>query len=522
MNGYTRVAGKDQNGQSIKKYTNQQQCKRDCNSNPNCKGIVTNGNNCWTIKGFPSLYSKSGSTTYIKNINGYNIIEGKDQDKQSIKKYTNNNNQCIKDCSLNNNCQGTVTNGSDCWTIKSFPNQYNKNGSITYKKTPPTAKINDYTTIIGKDQRGQTIQNYINDTKKCNTACNSNPNCKGMVINGSNCSTIKGFNEYSNPGSTTYKKIVYPTPILTSSNFPTSSSNNLFSSVFCKNISTNNGIIQKNNSGLSNLPVYKTEKAINENECLNKCNSDGYCSSYSFLKKKNDSNCLLYNKVPTNLNNDNNINSGYKINNYKYNFNSLNNSQKNIVRKDCLNNYFNKNNTTTNLDYSKCYKIENNNSKLSFDAKCLANMYEPLNKVKVLNNYNNIDTNLINSTTNEELNNFTQNYDGYIQAQLAILNSTNNNKNNISNYNQNINQSTNVASNATQNTQLQQVNATTTSILQSVTGTNDVNNVNESFQNYNIESNNVESNNIIKFYLFIFIVIIFLFLIYYLKKNKYF
>ena len=64
-------------------------------------------------------------------------------------------------------------------------------------------------------------------------------------------------------------------PSLSSSNFPTSPDNNLFSSVFC-NVSTNNGFIQKTNSTFNNLPVYKTETASDENTCLNDCKNDHY------------------------------------------------------------------------------------------------------------------------------------------------------------------------------------------------------------------------------------------------------
>jgi len=304
-----------------------------------------------------------------------------------------------------------------------------------------------------------------------------------------------------------------PLPSLTSSNFPTTSNNNLFSNVFCKNISTNNGFIQKENNGFNNLPNYKTETAVNEGDCLGKCNSDNYCTSYSLLKNKNDSNCLLYNTVPTSLNNNITTNSGYKINNYKYDLNNLNNDQKNIIRKDCLNNYFNNENNTT-LDYSKCYNIVNNNSNISFDAQCLANMYEPLNKVKVLNNYNNIDTDLINSITNEDLNNFSQNYEGYLQSQIGILNSLNNDHQR-NKYHEEINIKTDIESNNAKNNMLQQKNEQTNDILNIINNNNDDNNndITESFENYN-----VKSNNIIKFYLYILFGVIIIYFLFILKK----
>ena len=458
----------------------------------------------------------------------YTTISGKDQNGQTIKQYTNNKSKCRSDCNSTNNCQGMVTNGSNCWTVKGFPSPYNKKGSTTYKKNPPTNNIDGYTTVVGKDQNGQTINKYIqynNDDeyiRQCIANCNSDTTCKGAVINGSNCWTVKGFpSPYSNPGSTTYKKIVYPTPAVSSNNFPTSAnSNNIFSSVFCKNISTNNGIIQKENSTFNNLPVYKTESTPDENTCLNNCKNDGYCSSYSFKKNTSSSNCLLYNQVPTSIaNNDITSNIGYK-NTYKYDFNNLNSSQKNVIRNDCINNYLNNNYDTNNIDYTSYYTLANNNSEVIFNAESLANLYGPLGKVQSQHVFtNNPDTNIVNATTNEELNNFSNNYNGYFQTLIGKIHSSNGNNIN-SYYNQEINNTTPIQSDDAKNNLLEAKNENTDLINQSINGTEN-NNITENFGNNN-ESNNNDKSKTIKFYLFIFIVIIFLYIVYYLKKNKHF
>ena len=524
MNGYTTVSGKDQNGQTIKQYTNNQsQCKSDCDSTNDCQGIVTNGSNCWTIKSFPSQYNNTGSTTYKKNpptvnFNGYSTVLGKDQNGQTIKQYTNNQQQCDTDCNSTNNCQGMVINGTNCWTIKSFPSPYSNPGSGTYKKQAPTNNIDGYTTVVEQDQNGQTIKSYTNN-QQCIDACESNTSCKGMVINGSNCWTIKSFpSPYNNPGSTTYKKIVYPIPAVTSSNFPTSPNNNLFSSVFCKNILTNNGLIQKEKSTFNNLPVYKTQNTPDENTCLNNCNADKYCSSYSFQNNNSSSNCLLYNQVPTSITNNNNSNIGYK-NNYKYDFDNLNSSQKNVVRNDCINNYLNNTYDTNNLNYTSCYSVENNNSQINFNASCLANMYEPLNKVKIINNFTNVDTDIIDSNTNQEINDFANNYTGYSQSQIGTLNLSNE-KTHPNLYNDEINLQTDIKKDISRNILLEEKNIKTTSILDNINGFE--NNIFESFENNIKESNNINKSNTINFYFYIFIVLIFLYIVYYLKKNKYF
>ena len=526
FNGYTTILGQDQNGQTIKQYTNNQsQCNTDCNSNSSCQGMVINSSNCWTINSFPSPYSNPSSGTYKKqpptvNFNGYTATPGQDQNGQTIKQYTNNQSQCNADCNSNNNCQGMVINGSNCWTINSFPSPYSNPGSTTYKKNPPTSNFNQYNKIIGQDQNGQTIKQYNNNTQsQCNTDCNSDNNCKGMVLNGSNCWTVKGFpSPYSNPGSAIYEKM-YEIPAVTTTNFPTSANNNLYSSVFCKNISTNNGFIQKSNSTFNNLPVYNTQTTPDENTCLNNCNADKYCSSYSFQNNNSSSNCSLYNQLPTSIANNNNINSGYKSN-YNYDFNNLNSSQKNVIRNDCINNYLNNNYDTNNIDYSSYYSLGNNNSELNFNAESLANLYGPLGKVQTKHVFtNNPDTDKINATTNQELNNFSNNYTGYLQTQIGTINSSN--ENNIdSYYNEEINHKTNIQSSNAKNNLLQKKNINTDLINKSINGSEN-NNITENFGNNN-ESNNNDKSKTIKFYLFIFIVIIFLYIVYYLKKNKHF
>ena len=371
--------------------------------------------------------------------------------------------------------------------------------------------MNGYTTIPGQDQNGQTISQYTNNQQKCKSECDSNPNCKGMITNADNCWTIKGFpSQYSKSGSTTYKKIVYPIPAVTSTNFSTSYNNNLFSSVFCKNISTNNGFIQKTNSTFNKLPVYKTETTPDENTCLINCKNDSFCSSYSFQNNNSSSNCSLYNQVPTSIANNNNINSGYKSN-YNYDFNNLNTSQKNVIRNDCINNYLNDNYNTNNIDYSSYYSLGNNNSQINFNAESLATVYEPLGKVKTKNIFtNNSDTNIINAKTNKELNNFSNNYTGYLQTQIGKINLSNENNIN-SDYNEEIINTTNIQSDNAKNNLLQQNNINTSSIIDSIN--EGENNMIESFYNNNNKS------NIFKFYFFIFIILIILYIVYYLKKK---
>jgi hypothetical protein len=65
---YISEFNRDQDGQSIQKYQNNQtECKLECDKRADCAGMVTNDNDCWTIKSFPNTYYKRGSVLHRKD-----------------------------------------------------------------------------------------------------------------------------------------------------------------------------------------------------------------------------------------------------------------------------------------------------------------------------------------------------------------------------------------------------------------------------------------------------------------------
>jgi hypothetical protein len=135
-------------------------------------------------------------------------------------------------------------------------------------------------------------------------------------------------------------------------------------------------------------------------------------------------------------------------------------------------------------------------------------MYEPLNKIKTNTTFTNIDNNLIDSTTDKQLNDFAKNYTGYLQTQIGLLNKSNlNPSNNI--YNEEINNKIDKEKDISTNNLLEEKSISSQLIMDSING--DENNITESF-----ESRYINKSNSINFYLFIFIVILFFYIIYYL------
>jgi len=116
-----------------------------------------------------------------------------DQDGQTIQTYNNDINQCQKDCSTNDDCNGYTThNDGTCWTIKNFPSPYINQVSTIYKKSKqPKTQSPSYLSLSNLDQDGQTIQSY-NNISQCQQDCTTNNVCSGYITHtDGNCWTIK-------------------------------------------------------------------------------------------------------------------------------------------------------------------------------------------------------------------------------------------------------------------------------------------------------------------------------------------
>ena len=66
---YTKITGKSKKGKTIKRYNdNQHKCVKECASNTECIGIVTNqyGSKCKTITDFSNPHKRSTAIAYLK------------------------------------------------------------------------------------------------------------------------------------------------------------------------------------------------------------------------------------------------------------------------------------------------------------------------------------------------------------------------------------------------------------------------------------------------------------------------
>jgi len=236
---------------------------------------------------------------------------------------------------------------------------------------------------------------------------------------------------------------------------------NLYNPLFCDLLTTTStdGFVTCDNCDFGNQTKFGASiTKSNASECLKACNSEPHCTSYRFDNSKNKDNCDQYISFPSSINkNVNNINSGYSTTKFKYNYETLNPSQKNNVKQKCMSQYLN--NTAQpgkDIDLSKCFTISSdyrsggqyhpysnwacmtrghcgrswteptiNDTVLHFDEKCIYDTYKA----------NGIDVGLKNtsiyidnpdhqeytrSTRDQTIDNYQQSYKTYTDSQHQI------------------------------------------------------------------------------------------------------
>lgn len=223
--------------------------------------------------------------------------------------------------------------------------------------------------------------------------------------------------------------------------------NELYNQIYCDIYPTNNGFNQCQNCNFGNQAVLSTTKQSGEQACLIACKNTPQCTSYSYDLTKSDNNCTQNSNFPTEIiNNISQVNSGYSVNKFNYNYNNLSSSQKTNVQKKCAKQYLDNTYTSgKNIDLSTCLNINNSSNLTNFnvDPQCLYNIY----------NTNNIPTAVINNSTytdtapgitsissgDNTIDNYQLSYKDYTTKQVQISNINNSEIGNDNNNNDVIN-----------------------------------------------------------------------------------
>ena len=290
--------------------------------------------------------------------------------------------------------------------------------------------------------------------------------------------------------------------------------NQLYNQIFCDLFPVNNGFNQCKNCNYGQQQVYNTSTQVGEQNCLNACNAEPRCTSYSYDTNSATNNCKQYISFPDQIvNGVNGINSGYSLGKYTYDFTNLNSDQQKNVQNKCLSQYLDNRYTNgKNLDLMQCNTISTSDTvtKVTTDPTCIFNLFSSnsMNPKTITNsNYNVPNTNLnLNPQSDPTIDNYETNYSGYISnlgqisninTKLASIPSTNdiNYTSSVSNSNSALNQ--NFINSVTQKTQ-------------------EINNSIENFDNiYNVY--HVNYNKLI---VLLLIIILFILILYTIIKNN--
>lgn len=329
----------------------------------------------------------------------------------------------------------------------------------------------------------------------------------------------------------------------------TNGTNQLYNQTFCNlfQSTTNNGFSTCDNCDFSfnnGDNVLSTSSAGGEQQCLNSCAANEFCTSYTFLgnssSNSSSNNCILYglnNQYPTQINTGVvGSYSGYAITSPKaaYNYDNLTSSQQNNVQLKCtsqyLNNTFTPNNPT--IDISSCLTFSNQSNdttQINTVPECIFNIYEENGgPVEYTNTANYINPNGINTGAVEDPNisNYEDAYNQYntLKKQNSNINNILESDNNSNNqqYFTEVNTNYNTLSNdflaniksqgsqGSQGGQSGQLSNISSQINQTIGG-----NI-ESFANINT---NISKNNNNKLLIIMLIIFFALFLIFIFKKK---
>ena len=214
----------------------------------------------------------------------------------------------------------------------------------------------------------------------------------------------------------------------------TSGFNNLYNPIFCNLFNTQSGFMKVSNSNFgSNIttdPNFSFSTQNSENNCLEKCKNDEWCTSYSY--DTNNGKCTEYTSFPSEIvNNVNGINSGYNLS-VSYPYNDLTSDQQNNVKIKCMNQYLNNTFTPTKpeINFSNCLNIQNENSSttnLNLDPQCIYSIYNSIG-IQIKTTDNSTYTDIPSYTTSQSdptIDNYKKLFDNYTADQNSISNINN-------------------------------------------------------------------------------------------------
>lgn len=202
--------------------------------------------------------------------------------------------------------------------------------------------------------------------------------------------------------------------------------NELYNNIYCDLQPTDNGFLKCNNCNYGEQTILSSSSQKSEKDCLNICKSTAQCTSYNYNTLNNT--CTLNSSFPTHIEkNINNINSGYSLSKFGYNYSKLNEAQKSVIQKNCASQYLNNHFLSgKDIDLTPCVTVESttNPTKFSADAECVHNIYTKngLKTAPDISNNTYTDDDSLLATSDPTIDNYKSIYKNYVDGQVAVTN----------------------------------------------------------------------------------------------------
>lgn len=175
---------------------------------------------------------------------------------------------------------------------------------------------------------------------------------------------IADFRVYNSTLSNAEVSSIYNTSLKSSSipekniNILSSGFNDLYTQIYCNLYPTTNGYSKCQDCNFESMTPYNkipNNTANSELECLNSCDTDPVCTSYSYNNSTKI--CNKYDTFPARINVNKGTNSGYSLTKYTYPYTSLSEDQQKNIKQRCVSQFLDNSYTRQNIDTSSCNTI---------------------------------------------------------------------------------------------------------------------------------------------------------------------
>ncbi len=319
------------------------------------------------------------------SLKNYQVQEKKNYAYNDIQHFPNiTTDQCAQECDKLSNCIGFVTQGVKCWLKSKRENESNNSSTNYYEKI----NIPNYQLESKRNYPYNDIKSFQNSSpQQCAQECDKESKCVGYIYDTRKICWLKSIkaNGRDEASSNFYekKKIIQPAKTYTLQS--TDMDNSTYYPIFCPS-GFKNPIYANQMFDTAGQDIISNEKTLHQEECSEKCEKDKTCKAYQY--QKSTQTCTQFRSFPTKLTPSNLYDSGIRLDEV-FNANQLSSTQKENVKKFCLQQKYQELYPTSKDEIQNCQQGIKKNSKnqtyIDLNRECVWNKIQTRGKGKIKN-----------------------------------------------------------------------------------------------------------------------------------------